>query len=162
MRVPLLVLGVGAATLGFAGPQIAEAIGGHHGELDLTVALVSTVLALVGLAGGWISALTGVPPRDGVPYAAVLEWGAAGWKADAAVESSVVRPVLALSRGLDRGVDRAIIDRIAEGTAVLARAAGRRLAALQTGDAQWYAIMSAAGVVALLALVAYVGRGLAG
>ncbi len=160
MRAPLLVLGAGAALLGFFGGPIAELAGGHHGELDLTVAAVSSVIALVGLAAGWVSARGATAPRDEAPYARALEWGAAGWKADAAVDSLLVRPVNALSRVLDARVDRGVVDRLAEGSAVLARRLGSGLAALQSGDAQWYAIMTGAGAVALLALVAYLGRGL--
>ena len=159
MRAPLIVLALPAAALGFAGGWIAKLVGAHHGELDFMVAGLSTVIALGGLFVGWRIAghhLAGRAPNA----QRLLALMHSGWGMDTLVDRAVIRPTLAVSRGLYTFVDRAVVDRLAEGTASVARLSGRAFAGLQSGDTQWYAIMLGAGTVALLALVTYVGRGL--
>ncbi len=158
MRLPLLVLAVLAVGMGFAGAWIAQAYGAHHGALDLRVAAGSTVLALAGLLAGWKVAGVDDPAASRAPGLAALM--RTGWGADALVDRAVLRPMARISRVLYEGVDRQVVDRVAEGTATVARGVGRALTSLQSGDAQWYATMLGAGAVALLALVSYVGRGL--
>jgi NADH-quinone oxidoreductase subunit L len=160
MRVPLIVLASLAATLGFGGAWLAETIGAHHGSLDVKVALASTVLAILGLLAGWKVAGVDHPAFTRAPGPRLAALMRSGWGADAFVRRTVLRPVAVASRALYTGVDRRVVDAVAEGSAVAARAVGKTLTSLQSGDVQWYATMLGAGAVALLALVSYIGRGL--
>ena len=160
MRVPLIVLASLAATLGFGGAWLAETIGAHHGSLDVKVAVTSTVLAIVGLLAGWKVAGVDHPAFTRAPSPRLAAIMRSGWGADAFVERAVLRPVAGVSRLLYAVVDRRVVDAVAEGSAVAARAVGKTLTSLQSGDVQWYATMLGAGAVALLALVSYIGRGL--
>jgi NADH-quinone oxidoreductase subunit L len=160
MRVPLIVLAVFAAGIGFAGASLADVVGAHHGSLDITVALASTLLALVGLIAGWKVSANGASTLERPPFARVSALMRSGWAADATVDRLVLKPVMFISNLLYGLVDRKVVDGVAEGAAPGARGVGRFFTSLQSGDAQWYATMLGAGAVALLALVSYIGRGL--
>ncbi|MDY0088029.1 MAG: NADH-quinone oxidoreductase subunit L [Coriobacteriia bacterium] len=159
MRAPLLLLAALALVVGFAGATIAARLGAHHGELDLGVAAGSTILALIGLSLGWRFAPRSLVEPTAPGLARLTALMRSGWGADALVERCVLRPVGAVSRTLYAIVDRKLIDGFVEGIARMARGVGRVLTSLQSGDVQWYATMLGAGVVALLALVSYIGRG---
>ncbi len=161
LRVPLVVLAAFAAALGFAGGPIAELAGGHHGEIDVLVASIATALAVLGIAVG---AVSGIRPKQGadvtkLAFVGPLRWARNGWGFDEIVRQTVTRPACATARVLDRVVDRGVVDRSVEGVGALARLVGRGYSALQSGDTQWYTTLLGAGTVALLALVAYLGRG---
>lgn len=160
MRLPLIVLASLALALGFGGGALAKWIASGHEALDIRVAVASTLLAVVGICGGWLLAPRMQGDLTQAPFGHLWALMKTGWGADAFVDQVVVRPVMALSRGLYLGVDRAVVDGVVEGTAGGTRRIGRLLTSLQSGDAQWYATMLGAGVVALLALVSYIGRGL--
>ncbi len=161
LRVPLVVLAVAAAGLGFAGGPISELAGGHHGEIDLLVASIATALAILGIAVGALSAWR---PKHGadvtkLAFVGPLRWARNGWGFDEIVALFITRPACVTARAFDRIVDRGLIDRAVDGVGAFARLVGRGYSALQGGDTQWYATMLGAGTVALLALVAYLGRG---
>ncbi len=159
MQLPLLVLAVGAAIFGVTGGVIAALIGGHHGDLDPGIALASAGIAIVGLLSGWFTAASASDPGPSTSTGKLIIIARGGWGGDALVNAMLVGPVTRASALLDVFVEGSLINRIAEGTGPAARRLGRGFTSLQSGDAQWYAIMSGAGAVALLALVAYLGRG---
>ena len=70
----------------------------------------------------------------------------------------VVRPTVALSRGVWAVVDRFVIDGIVEGSAVLVRWLSGLISKAQTGDSQSYAAFMALAVVVILCALILVGR----
>jgi NADH-quinone oxidoreductase subunit L len=153
MTGPLIVLGVGAVLLGLAGSSIAGALGAEREALNLGLAALAVVLAGIGAAGGWVIAADGGAWERALTGGAAAAWNAArsGYGFDGLVTAAVIRPAAWLARATDAMADRMALDGIAEGAASLARRVGDGLAALQTGDVQWYASLLAAGVVLLLA-----------
>jgi NADH-quinone oxidoreductase subunit L len=77
------------------------------------------------------------------------------WYVDELYDRVVVRPVLRLSRLFWRVVDDRVIDGwLVNGTGAAARAAGRMLSRLQTGDASAYVLAVALGAIVWLAVIA--------
>jgi NADH-quinone oxidoreductase subunit L len=76
------------------------------------------------------------------------------WYVDELYDRIVVRPVVSASRFLWRVVDAGIVDGVVNATGSLARAFGFLGSMFQTGAVNTYALMLAAGVVAILAAVA--------
>jgi len=154
MRGPLVALAVPAVLLGFAAEPIAELLGEHGEALDPTIAGISIVIALGGIAAGWMSY------RDGAASEVAMEgrmgavWpllrGAYGF--DALVRSFVIGPVVAASGALYRYVDRLVIDGAVEGVARVTAYIGGGVRRLQYGDAQWYTALMGAGMVILFVL----------
>ena len=151
---PLVALAIPAAGLGFVGPRIAEALGGHHEALSIPVAATSTAVALVGIAAATLLYRRGPAADDRLASAFGPAWRAAraAYGADAFASAYVIRPVMALASGVYGLADRLLFDGLAEGVGALVRSGGRQVSKLQTGDGQWYAAMMGAGVVALIAL----------
>ena len=154
MKVPLIVLALGAVGLGYLGHQIAEAMGGHAESLDLTTALISGGIALAGIALGWFAYRQGAASETDMEARFSKVWpvlrNAYGF--DEFVMRAVVRPTVRLCGWTYSLLDRAVIDRIAEGLGSGAEWLGAKLADLQGGDAQWYAALLGAGAVLLMAL----------
>ncbi len=154
MWLPLCGLAVLAAGLGAAAGPIAHLLGHEAEHLDPTVAIVSGLIALGGVAVGWMVYGRGPAVDDAAQSRLGGVWGLAreGWGADRAVTALIERP---FSRAADSAysfVEGRVVDAAAEGTAKLASRAGELLAKLQTGDTQWYLYLIAVGLVLLLAL----------
>ena len=159
MLVPLVILAVPAATLGFAGARIAEVLGEHPEPLSLPLSVVAVAVAVVGGAVAWTTVRSEPeePQLSGVAESArgLL---ARGFGYDAAVMRFVVRPTVALCRGLWAVVDRFVIDGIVEGSALGARALSGLISRAQNGDGQGYAAFMVMAVVAILCAMILVGR----
>lgn len=154
MRAPLIALALPAVLMGFAAEPIARLLGEHGESLDPVVASVSVLVAVSGIAAGWLVY------RDGAAAEVAMEgrmgslWpalrGAYGF--DAIVSRGIVTPVVASATALYRYVDRIVIDGAAEGVAWLARKSGSGLSRVQYGDAQWYTALLGSGMVILFVL----------
>jgi len=156
MLVPLIVLAVPAALLGFASSWVFTTLGQEPEHLSLPISVLAVALGLAGAGIGW--ALASDAAADfALEQRAGAAWGAAraafGW--DALVYAAVVRPTVAVCRVLWAVVDRYVIDGLVEGTARVASWTGRQLSKLQTGDAQAYSASLAGGIVLLLAVVIF-------
>jgi len=155
MTGPLMVLGLGAVGLGFFGHGIAEVLGEHAESLDPVTAIVSTAIALIGIASAWwiyredVVADLRLQSRVG----RIWDAAASGYGADAVAERGFIRPVMSGSRALYERFERSVVDGAAEGFARAVNGLGRILSLLQNGDGQWYGAMLGAGVVIMLAVV---------
>jgi NADH-quinone oxidoreductase subunit L len=159
MLVPLVVLAVPAALLGFFAPTLAALLGQEAEGLAPAIAATSAAVAIGGLAAGWWlwrrgpEADTAIAARLGAVW--TLLRGAFGLDrlADAATTGAVRASELVY-----RGVDRAVIDRAVDGTASGARGLGGVLGRLQNGDGTWYTLLLAATVVVFVAIGLFAGR----
>ena len=155
MTLPLIALAIPAATLGFTGAIIAEHLGHEAEALNLPVASASLLIAITGIATGWLAYGRGAESEAAMEKRMGGVWTTlrAAYGFDAAVNAVVVRPVTAISNWLYGFLDRKVIDGAAEGVPVVVRFVGQALSAVQTGDGQWYASIMGAGAVLLIALL---------
>ncbi|MEX0907705.1 MAG: NADH-quinone oxidoreductase subunit L [Gemmatimonadota bacterium] len=79
------------------------------------------------------------------------------WYVDEAYDLTIVRPLLALSRGLWRFVDNGLIDGAVNGLGYAARAFGWVGSRMQTGQINTYAFAAVLGALLLLAIVSVGG-----
>ncbi len=158
MLIPLAVLAVPAALLGFAGTWLFERLGEHPEPLSIPLSVVAVGLALAGVAVGW-AIENGERADEALESRMGLAWHASqvafGW--DAVVRTLIVRPTVALSRILWAVVDRYVIDGTVEGTATFASWLGKVGSDWQTGDVQGYGAVIALGVALLLAVTFWAG-----
>ena len=159
MLVPLAVLAVPAAALGFAGSWIITRLGEHPEPLSLPISAVAVALGLVGMAVGWLleggeNADEALEKRLGFAWRA----GSSGFGWDTVVTRVVVVPVAVAARILWAVVDRFLIDGVVEGSAAVAGWAGGVVSRIQNGDAQWYGALIAAGVALMLVASIWLGR----
>lgn len=159
MLVPLVVLAVPAATLGFAGRWLITRLGEHPEPLSLPLSVLAVGLGLLGAGVGW-SLANGADADARLQDRLGVGWrsGASGFGWDGLVRVAIVAPTAAAARVLWAVVDRFLIDGTVEGSAVLARWAGGVVSRLQNGDAQWYGALIAAGVALMLAASIWLGR----
>jgi NADH-quinone oxidoreductase subunit L len=159
MRIPLLALASMTLALGFAGHAIAEVIGGHAESLDLTTAVISTAIAIAGIALGWWAYRDGAASESDIESRLAKTWSVlrAAYGFDVFVTRFIVAPTVAFCRWTYRVVDYEGIDGIAEGVASSARRLGGLMSDLQNGEAQWYAALIGAGAVGLTALILMLG-----
>jgi NADH-quinone oxidoreductase subunit L len=160
MLVPLLLLAVPAAGLGFANALFAEALG-HEGEaFSIPMVAASVAVAVIGIVAGWMAERRGVEGDLALEKSLGAVWRGAssGWGFDALVERAVVRPSVAVARFTYAVVDRLIVDGVVEGAAGVASRVGAMLSRLQNGDAQWYTAMIGIGVLLLLVMTVWMGR----
>ncbi len=154
MWLPLVALAIPAAVLGFGSGAIAEALGGEHEALNVLVASVSSIVALLGIAAGFALYRHGPAADDALEKSLKGAWrvSRAAYYADAVAGALVVAPAAAVAKGLYSVLDRSIFDGIAEGLATLSTSLGKAFARLQTGDAQRYAALMGLGAIVLIAL----------
>ncbi len=159
MLVPLALLAVPAALLGFAGDWIMIRLGEHPEPLSLPISAVAVGLGLLGLVVGW-SLERGEDADQALERRLGGAWraGSSGFGWDTVVSRVVVAPVAIAARVLWAVVDRYLIDGTVEGTATVARWAGGVVSRLQNGDAQWYGALIAAGVALMLVASIWLGR----
>ena len=147
--------------LGFAGHTIAEVLGEHGEALDLTTALISTAVAVAGIGLGWWVVSRGrcVRSGHGDPMGRPMDdrfRAPTASTGSSRASSSSLR--FGCVRWMYRVVDRRGHRRYRRGAVRPgAHASARSLAALQNGEAQWYAALIGAGAVALAALILSMG-----
>jgi NADH-quinone oxidoreductase subunit L len=159
MLVPLAILAVPAALLGFAGTWVFTRLGEAPEPLSVPISVVAVAIALGGVALGW--AIEGGERADETLESRLgIAWHASatafGW--DAVVTTLVVRPAVACCRILWSVVDRYVVDGTVEGAAIFAAWLGGVGSEWQTGDVQGYSAVIALGVAVLLAITLWVGR----
>lgn len=154
MTVPLMVLAAGAAGLGFAGVALTGLLGGH-GELDLTVAIISGSVALLGVCVGVILYRRGPAVDAALERRFVGTYAAArsAFGVDALVTRLLVRPARPCAEKVYRAIDRRLIDGAVNGIGKLMAEVGRLATALQTGQLDLAVALMGAGIVFLTALV---------
>ncbi|MEP6463140.1 MAG: proton-conducting transporter membrane subunit, partial [Frankiaceae bacterium] len=177
MRIPLLVLAVPALLLGFAGPRLADYLGGprpgdfgwfSYTPLDATVpglapqsvspeigtALGTTALALIGV-GVMLALWWRDPTRDPIHLLAAGPRRALerAFYLDELYDATLVRPLPQLARAVLR-VDEVAVDGAVDGSGRAARTLGGGIRRLQNGNVQLYATGLITGVVALAVAVA--------
>jgi NADH:ubiquinone oxidoreductase subunit 5 (subunit L)/multisubunit Na+/H+ antiporter MnhA subunit len=153
------VLAGPAVVLGFAGSWIMTRLGEHPEPLSVPISAVAVGLGLVGLLVGW-SLERGENADEALEARLGPLWraGSSGFGWDTLVARGVVAPVAVAARILWAVVDRYLIDGTVEGSAMVARWAGGVVNRLQSGDAQWYGALIAAGVALMLATSIWLGR----
>jgi NADH-quinone oxidoreductase subunit L len=179
MGVPLLLLAVPAALLGFAGPAVADylgvprqgdvgvfahtplslhvpqsSLGGQSVRPELGTAVATTALALLG-ATAVFALWRRNPARDPVTLLAARPRRALerAFYVDELYDAALVRPLPRLARLVLR-FDDVAVDGAVDGTGRVARWLGGGLRLLQNGNVQLYATALLAGVVALTVAVA--------
>ena len=178
MTVPLVILAALSIVAGFVGlPKIL----GEHGnrfaallepilpKLPIPAAEhplsspaewllmgVSVAVAVAGLLLAWTWYARGkgrVPDRIAASAPAAYSLVAAKFRVDELYDALIVRPFIALSRGLWKIIDVLVIDGILNAAAFSVELAGDLLRFLQTGNVRNYALTFFLGVIALLLLV---------
>ena len=159
MLVPLAILAVPAALLGFAGPWLFERLGELPEKLSVPISGIAVAIALAGVAAGWLM-VAGESADEALESRFGLAWHASqsafGW--NAVVDTLVVRPTVAACRILWSIVDRFLIDGTVEGSAIFASWLGKIGSSWETGDVQNYGALIALGVAVLLAVTLWMGR----
>jgi NADH-quinone oxidoreductase subunit L len=161
MTIPLMVLAAFAALGGFAGlPEMENnfasfihAEGAHHGEFHISIALFSTVLALVGIALGWLIYARGSINIDRIKSHWVHGWVANKFYFDEFYDNIVVGKIY---NGIGKIFNflevNLVINFFVNGFAFLSREIGKLLRQTQTGLLHNYAFIMVMGVVVLLFL----------
>jgi len=133
--------------------EAAAAGTGTEGSLELTLMLVSSTLAILGIA---IAAFIWIKRRD-VAAAAARSWSGVHrllmrkYYVDELYDAAIVQPIKVIStEGLWRGFDVKVIDGAVNGTAALVDGGAAVLRRLQTGSVRTYAGSVLVGVVLIL------------
>jgi NADH-quinone oxidoreductase subunit L len=114
--------------------------------------LAATVILL---AARWVGGRPHVPAEEAPAPRGLTRILYNKWYVDEFYDATIVRPILAVSRGLWRFVDQGIIDGIANGAGYALRAFGWVGSRLQTGQINTYAFAVVAGTLLLLAFVIF-------
>ena len=160
MTIPLILLALGSVVAGlinFPGPHpFADFIRHHAAPFNPTVALTSTVLALIALGLAYriyrdrLRATTDPDPL--LQTARGLFVGAYNaWYVDRSYHRVFVQGFYALAAFLARPVEAGVIDGTVNGVARLVRRTAGQLRRLQTGYVRQYALAVMVGVVAIVA-----------
>jgi NADH-quinone oxidoreductase subunit L len=156
MAVPLVLLAVAAAVGGMGASAVRVALEdtGQHASLSLPLAAGATVIALVGIAGGWRTysrAAAQDPLRSALP-SPVYNLLERKWFVDDFFTFIVARLVLWTAQ-VTAWVDRHIVDGIVNGVAWFTGATGARLRWLTNGQAQFYVLVLVLSILATVAAV---------
>jgi NADH-quinone oxidoreductase subunit L len=159
MLIPLVILAVPAALLGFASTWFFQRLSAEPEKLSVPISVLAVALALAGVAIGWVlergeRADEALETRMGWAWRA----SASAFGYDALVYRVIVGPAVVIARVLWAVVDRYLIDGAVEGSAKVASWLGSAGSDLQAGDAQWYGAAIALGVAVMLAVTIWAGR----
>ena len=175
MVVPLVVLGAGAALIGFIGvPPVLGGLFGHPDanllahhlepvlgpELEVShntewsfmgaaslVAAIGILAAMAFYRGGYKEPAQ----RFAAAFPGFVRLVQDKFRVDELYDTVIIRPVKAIARGLYRFVDRIIVDKIlVEGTGALVDVFSRLARTVQGGDGQRYMAVFAVGVALLV------------
>jgi NADH-quinone oxidoreductase subunit L len=165
MAIPLIVLAVGSIAAGYVGlgarfehflepsfaPQAVEAAG--EGGLEVTLMVVSSVVALVGIGVAAFfflrnrGAASRVAERFGGLYRVLLN----KYYVDEIYDATIVQPIRIVSEeALWKGVDVRLIDGAVNGVGETVGGLSGELRRLQSGSVRTYAASLFLGVVAIL------------
>ena len=179
---PLMILAVLAAVGGFLGiPHVLggpekgilaswlepvlrlpmKLAGGAEHELsnslELTLMGVSAAVALVGLVVAYVRYLAGrhVPAVEGEPVPALTQLSRGKFYVDEFYNGLIVRPIMALSRGLYTFIEQRVVDPFVNGVGSGVLGFGRNLRLVQGGSVGSYVLLMVVGLVLILALNFY-------
>ena len=175
MRLPLVLLALGSATVGFLGvppnsglfhrfldpvfPVAAHEGGQAAPGSGIGLALVALALAIAGIIVAFRYYLqdTGKPEALAARYPALHRLLLHRYWVDELYDHLVVRPTALMARALSVSVDARVIDGSVDGVATLVGRAGDILRRFQTGHVPAYVLSILTGVVVLLGYLAFHG-----
>jgi NADH-quinone oxidoreductase subunit L len=172
MVVPLVVLALGAAVIGFIGlpaglwhhpdqnllahhlqPVLGEELAVPH-EIEIGFMIGSTLLAAIGIALAMVFYRGGYKEparRFAAAFPRFVRLVQDKFRVDELYDAVLIRPIKRFARELYRFVDRIIVDKIlVEGTGVLVDVFSRLARTVQGGDGQRYMAVFAIGVALLV------------
>jgi len=159
MLVPLVVLAIPAAILGFGGPWLFAKLGQDWEALSIPLSVIAVGLGLAGAAAGWL--LEGGQQADeALESRAGFFWraSASAFGYDALVYRIIVRPTVVVARTAWAFIDRWLIDGTVEGAAAVVRWISTSSSDMQSGDVQWYGAVIVVGIALMLAMSVWLGR----
>lgn len=174
MRLPLVLLALGSATVGFVGVPPGSGllqrflssvfpVSAHEATAQPKSEVVLAVAALAMAAGGIVMAYRyylSDPQRSealAARYPALYRTLFHKYWVDELYETAVVRPTVTSARTLSESFDARIVDGSVNGMAALANRAGSLLRRLQTGQVPTYILSILVGAVVLLGYLAFSG-----
>ena len=174
MRLPLVLLALGSATVGFIGfpPESGPfqrflgsvfPVSVHEASVEpssgVVLAVATLVMALLGIGVAFWCYLRD-PAR---PEALVARYPALHrtlfhkYWVDELYDKAVIHPIVTSARAISESFDARIVDGSVNGIATLAIRAGSMLRRLQTGNVPTYILSILVGAVALLGYLAFYG-----
>jgi NADH-quinone oxidoreductase subunit L len=172
MTVPLIVLAVLSAVVGFAGIPahglngiehfLSPAIPGPKGHSEAHTGgglfFILMFLSVVAAFGGWGLAYRWYVKQPAVPARLAERFRPAynlflnKWYVDELFDAVFVRPTVRAARWMWDVIDVGVIDRMVNGAAALVQGAGRVLRLIQSGQIQQYALMMVIGIFFILSV----------
>ncbi|MBI3606859.1 MAG: NADH-quinone oxidoreductase subunit L [Nitrospirae bacterium] len=171
ITIPLMVLAFLSLTAGWVGipaeglnaisPFLAPVLAAHEAAapaedhaMEYVLMLVSVAAAAGGIALAYLFYVRspGLPARVAASAAGLYRLSFNKWYVDELYDAIIVRPTVALARGLWRGVDVLIIDGAVNGVGRVTQAWGAALRVMQSGQLQHYALFMALGAVLMVGL----------
>lgn len=174
MRLPLVLLALGSATVGFVGvppdsgilhrflgsvfPASAHEVsaGPTSGVILAVTALVMAVLG-IGVAFQYYLRNPARPEALAARYPTLYRTLLYKYWVDELYDKTVIRPTVTSARTLSESFDARMVDGSVNGIAVLATRAGSALRRLQTGQISAYILSILVGAVVLLGYLAFSG-----
>ena len=136
------------------GQEGAAEAGGDHTALELTLMLVSSVVALAGI---WLATVLWlrrreIPDRMAAQFPGVYRLLLNKYYVDEIYDATIVQPIkVASTEGLWRGFDVKLVDGAVNGAGYFVSGISLVLRLLQNGSVKTYAVSTFAGAVAILA-----------
>ena len=160
MTVPLVILAILSIVTGYLGiPEFlapvlqGSAAGLHHeGSVAWGMMLAATTMGLIGIAAAYLVyvKLPELPDRLAQQWQTLYRLSFHKWYVDEAYDHTVVRPTFRLAERLWSKVDVNVIDGAVNGVARAFAWGGWLMRAIQTGQAQHYALAMTAGAALIL------------
>jgi NADH-quinone oxidoreductase subunit L len=141
----------GVAAANAAAPLHSAPFGG--GEVLWAVLSFGLAVTMIAVAAAVVGGRRYRPTEESPPPRGFTGVLYNAWYVDEIYDTTIVKPILAVSRGLARFVDTFLIDGIVNGVGQASRAFGWVGSRLQTGQVNSYAFALVAGVLILVALV---------
>jgi NADH-quinone oxidoreductase subunit L len=148
---PVTEVADGVAAANAAAPLHSAPFGG--GEVLWAVLSFGLAVTMIAVAAAVVGGRRYRPAEESPPARGFTGVLYNKWYVDEIYDTAIVKPILAVSRGLARFVDTFLIDGIVNGVGQASRAFGWVGSRLQTGQVNSYAFALVAGVLILIALV---------
>ena len=175
MRLPLVLLAIGSATVGFFGvppdsgpfhrflgpvfPPSAHGTGQGGAPSGMVLGLAALMMALAGMVTAFRYYLRDPTRPEALAsrYPTLYRMLSHKYWVDELYDALVVRPTSAVARALSVTFDARIVDGAVNGIATLAGEAGALLRRLQTGHVPAYVLSILVGAVVILGYLAFAG-----
>jgi NADH-quinone oxidoreductase subunit L len=164
MTVPLILLAIGAAVIGWINVPgslalkntLAAVLGKEEAvEFSVAVAAFYTLLALVGLGAAWLVYRRAYPTADApeplARFGPLYRLSYNKWYLDEIYNAVIVKPFYVISTVCAQVLDVGFIDGIVNGVGRLARSAAIALRGVENGFVRSYGLVMLLGVVAVVA-----------